>query len=100
MVASCVPPGAPELLPVLETEGGGGTTWGAPSVCAEEEVDARFPEPPSDGAGATTLAPRGVPVALRVPRPLLPAPLGLTDGGGATTFVASEVPALPLGPLG
>jgi hypothetical protein len=96
LVASCVPVGAPELPPVLETEGGGGTTWGAPRVCAVEDVDERFPEPPSEGAGATTLVPSDVPAAVRVPRALPPAALGLTDGGGATTFVASEVPALPL----
>ena len=98
MVASCVPVGAPELPPDLESDGGGGTTWGAPRVCADEDVEERFPTPPSDGAGATTLVPSAVPVAVRVPRALPPA--APTEGGGATTVVASEVPALPLALLG
>lgn len=96
LVASCVPVGAPELPAVLESDGGGGTTCGAPKDCAADEAEERDPSPATDGAGATTLMPSAVPVVLRVSRGLPPAELAPTDGGGATTLEPSDAPALPL----
>jgi hypothetical protein len=103
LLASNVPLGVPAPPPVLpvpppapESEGGGGTTLGAPSVGAEDDARERVPlslETPADGGGATTLLPSDVPVELRLPRGLPPV------GGGGTTLAASEVPAPPLGPL-
>jgi hypothetical protein len=99
LLASSVPlgvPAPPAVVPVpppvLERDGGGGTTLGAPSFGAVDEYMERLPVPPStpvEGGGATTFEPRDVPAPLRVPRGVAVA-APVTVGGGATTAGWSE----------
>ena len=89
-----------EPPPLPEIEGGGATTFGTPSVGAEEDEIERVLVPPGtpvDGGGATTFGPGAEPIPLRVPGE---SPAGAdTVGGGGTTFAARDVPLLPVGPF-
>jgi hypothetical protein len=75
-------------------EGGGGTTFGAPSVGPVEAYAERLPDPPEtpvEGGGATTFDPRDEPDPLRDPRG---APPAATFGGGGRTVAGKDGAAL------